>query len=185
MLKVAIPSPIPAEADCGRWCKRAGSPALRDFPSEPSEIYCFTRKCIFEFRVRVGACAVRPQSLKCRGRGGRGSNHRLHTLKPTDSIPWSIYRSNPISVFSQFHPTGQLAGSRTAISPSIYPFTSPPTSILPSILLHMTYGTSLPITLCQTLTICVWSTHLPFPCRADLGRLWLKLLSALIPLVFI
>lgn len=116
----------------------------------------------------MGACAVRPQSLKCWGEGDGGGggqgglDHRLHTLKPTDSIPRSIYRSNPISVFSQFPPTGQLEGSRTAISPCIYPFTSPSTSILPSILLHMTYGTP-SISLCQSpLAICVWYKHYHF-----------------------
>lgn len=45
------------------------------------------------------------------GRGrGPGVDHRLHTLKPTDSIPWSVYLYNPISVFSQPPPTEHLAG---------------------------------------------------------------------------
>lgn len=144
-LALKVTKRMPADAAFKAcWCKEAGSPALRDFPSEPSEIYCFRRKCTLDFRVHVGACAARPQTHKWWGGGGGGGaggrpqtahteSHRLHSL---------IYLFSPtLSVFSRNSPpTEQPPGSRTPIPPSIYPFTSPSTSILPSILLHMTCG---------------------------------------------
>lgn len=96
------------------------------------------------------------------GAGGRPQtahteSHRLHSL---------IYLSDPICVFSKFPPTEQLSGSRTPISPSIYPFTSPSTRILPPILLHMTYGT--PSSVFVSHSSSVMGTHNIFDCYAAL-----------------
>lgn len=57
MLKVTLR--MPAEADAKKLAR-----SLVDFPSEPSEIYCFRRKCTLDFRVCAGACAARPQIQK-------------------------------------------------------------------------------------------------------------------------
>lgn len=96
------------------------------------------------------------------GPGGRPQtahteSHRLHS---------PLYRSDPICVFLKFPPTERLSGSGTPISPSIYPFTSPSTSILPSCLLPLTCGT--PSSIFVSHSSSVMAPHNIFDCYAAL-----------------
>lgn len=101
----------------------------------------------------LGACAARPQSLQTVG----GNNHRLHTLKPTDSSPQSIYLTIPIFVFSPPYqaPSGVTDSNSSIHLPGPFilhqhPFIRPS----PSFTWPPQYLSS--ICLCQTLTICTY-----------------------------
>lgn len=96
---------MPAEAD---YRERWSLPTLHDFPSEPSEIYCFRRKCTLDFSVHVGACAVRPQTQKWLGRGGGLTTDCTH-WKPQTPFP-DLSISPTLSVLSRNSPYGATIG---------------------------------------------------------------------------
>lgn len=127
-------------------CTRHKSPATSSFHFSISDIvntlyfkpkiHYTLRKCIL-LRARavclcacvsvcMCACAARPQSLQTVG----GNDHRLHTLKPTDSSPRSI---STFPFLFSLPPTEHLEGPQTPLPSSIYKKPLSPTSIPSSI----------------------------------------------------
>lgn len=141
-------------------CMRHKSPATSSFHFSiwdivntlyfKPKIHYTLHKCIL-LRARavcLCACAVRPQSLQTVG----GNDHRLHTLKPTDSSPRSI---STFPFMFSLPPTEHLEGPQTPLPSSIYKkplsSTSIPSSIhLPPFSWPPLYVLS--ISLCQALS---------------------------------